>query len=61
MELIASLTGRPLYHACGYRDVELTTHQFPNGVEAAGYRMAKALRQDTSATRANVPPVPAVG
>jgi GNAT superfamily N-acetyltransferase len=44
MELMASLTGRHLYLACGYEDVERTTHVFANGVVAVGYRMQKTLQ-----------------
>jgi GNAT superfamily N-acetyltransferase len=48
MELMASLTGRHLYLACGYEDIERTTHVFPDGVVAAGYRMHKTLRPTTA-------------
>jgi N-acetylglutamate synthase-like GNAT family acetyltransferase len=42
-ELMATLTGRRLYLACGYADVEQITHVFPNGVAATMYRMSKVL------------------
>jgi GNAT superfamily N-acetyltransferase len=43
VELMASVTGRWLYLACGYTDVEQATHTFPNGVSATMYRMSKVL------------------
>lgn len=43
VELMASVTGRWLYLACGYADVEQVTHTFPNGVSATMYRMNKVL------------------
>jgi GNAT superfamily N-acetyltransferase len=44
-ELMATLTGRRMYRACGYEDVEPITDIFPNGVAAVGYRMRKALER----------------
>ena len=43
LELVATLTARPLYRACGFKDVEPMTNVFPNGITAPAYRMAKTL------------------
>ena len=46
LELLASITGRRMYLACGFEDVEPVTNIFPNGVAAPAYRMAKSLQAD---------------
>jgi N-acetylglutamate synthase-like GNAT family acetyltransferase len=43
MEVMATVTGRRLYLACGFEDVETMTNVFPNGVAAVGWRMSKRL------------------
>ncbi|HEX8154722.1 MAG TPA: GNAT family N-acetyltransferase, partial [Thermoanaerobaculia bacterium] len=43
IELLATLTGIPLYTACGYATIEPTTFTMPDGVTMAGSRMAKLL------------------
>jgi GNAT superfamily N-acetyltransferase len=43
MELLATLTGRPLYLACGYEPIEDVEWTMPDGVRMGGTRMAKAL------------------
>jgi GNAT superfamily N-acetyltransferase len=42
-ELMATITGRRMYLACGYADVEPVTHIFPNAVAVTMYRMGKTL------------------
>ena len=41
VELLATLTGKPLYDACGYADVEPVTFEMPDGVRMDGVRMMK--------------------
>jgi GNAT superfamily N-acetyltransferase len=43
VELLATITGRRLYLACGFTDVQPIDHVFPNGVSARMYRMSKVL------------------
>jgi ribosomal protein S18 acetylase RimI-like enzyme len=43
VELVATVTGRRLYQACGFADVSAINHVFPNGVSAMMYRMSKVL------------------
>ena len=43
VELVATITGRRLYLACGFGDVSAINHVFPNGVSAMMYRMSKVL------------------
>lgn len=40
-ELAATLSGLPLYRACGYRDIEPFTVRAPSGVEVPLVRMSK--------------------
>ena len=42
-ELMATLPGVPLYRACGYEDVELTTLHLPDGTRLGAIRMRKQL------------------
>jgi GNAT superfamily N-acetyltransferase len=43
VELAATLGGKPLYEACGYRTIESIPVTTPNGVEVPLLRMGKAL------------------
>ncbi|HEX8523409.1 MAG TPA: GNAT family N-acetyltransferase [Tepidisphaeraceae bacterium] len=45
-DLTATLSGAPLYLACGFEIVEQFEAPFPNGVRAIGYRMIKTLRPE---------------
>jgi GNAT superfamily N-acetyltransferase len=43
VELMATLSGEPLYRACGYEDVERMIAAAKDGVDVPGVRMGKAL------------------
>ncbi|HUO01243.1 MAG TPA: GNAT family N-acetyltransferase [Rhizomicrobium sp.] len=43
VELAATMGGKPLYEACGYRPIEAMMVATPNGVEVPLLRMGKAL------------------
>jgi N-acetylglutamate synthase-like GNAT family acetyltransferase len=41
--LVATVTARRLYLACGFADISAINHVFPNGVSAMMHRMSKVL------------------
>jgi len=43
VELMATMSGEPLYRACGYHDIQRITAASKNGVDVPGVRMGKAL------------------
>ena len=43
VELMATMSGEPLYRACGYHDIQRITAAAKDGVEVPGVRMGKAL------------------
>lgn len=43
LELIATATGRRLYLACGFADVDWITQIYPTGVTIVTHRMSKAI------------------
>jgi hypothetical protein len=43
LELMTTPTGRRLFLACGFEDLEPVTHVFPNAVAAPAYRMIKSI------------------
>ncbi len=43
LELMATATGRRLYLACGFADVEWVTQVYPTGVSVVTHRMGKAI------------------
>jgi GNAT superfamily N-acetyltransferase len=43
LELIATATGRRLYRACGFTDIEWITQTYPTGVTIVIHRMSKAI------------------
>lgn len=43
VELMATMSGEPLYRACGYHDIERITAASKNGVDVPGVRMGKTL------------------
>jgi GNAT superfamily N-acetyltransferase len=43
VELMATVSGEPLYRACGYYDIERITAASKDGVDVPGLRMGKAL------------------
>ena len=43
VELMATMSGEPLYRACGYHDIQRITAASRNGVDVPGVRMGKTL------------------
>jgi GNAT superfamily N-acetyltransferase len=43
VELMATVSGEPLYRACGYHDIQRITAASKDGVDVPGLRMGKAL------------------
>jgi GNAT superfamily N-acetyltransferase len=43
LELIATATGRRLYRACGFADIDWITQVYPTGVTLVTHRMGKAI------------------
>ncbi|MCC6829432.1 MAG: GNAT family N-acetyltransferase [Novosphingobium sp.] len=43
VELMATMSGEPLYRACGYHDIQRITAASKDGVDVPGVRMGKAL------------------
>ena len=43
VELAATMGGKPLYEACGYRPIEAMQVATPSGVEVPLLRMGKAI------------------
>ena len=43
VELMATMSGEPLYRACGYHDIQRITAASRDGVDVPGVRMGKAL------------------
>ncbi len=43
VELMATMSGEPLYRACGYTDIQRITAASKDGVDVPGVRMGKAL------------------
>lgn len=52
MELLTTATGRRLYKACGFADVEWVTHVYPTGVSVVSHRMSKAIEPTPGAMTA---------
>jgi GNAT superfamily N-acetyltransferase len=48
VELVATMSGLPLYRACGYQDVEPFEEKTPSGVKVPLVRMSKALAPPTA-------------
>jgi GNAT superfamily N-acetyltransferase len=43
VELMATMSGEPLYRACGYQEIERMTAASKDGVDVPGVRMGKSL------------------
>lgn len=43
VELMATMSGEPLYRACGYRDIQRIIAASKHGIDVPGLRMGKAL------------------
>ncbi len=43
VELMATMSGEPLYRACGYHDIERITAASKDGIDVPGVRMGKGL------------------
>jgi len=43
LELLTTATGRRLYLACGFADIEWVTQIYPTGVSVVSHRMGKAI------------------
>ena len=43
VELMATMSGEPLYRACGYKDIQRIVAASKDGVDVPGVRMGKAL------------------
>jgi GNAT superfamily N-acetyltransferase len=43
VELMATLSGEPLYKACGYHEIERITAASSGGIDVPGVRMRKKL------------------
>jgi N-acetylglutamate synthase-like GNAT family acetyltransferase len=44
VELMATMSGEPLYKACGYQEIQRITAASRDGVDVPGVRMGKSLR-----------------